>query len=632
MPQPPSSSPEHPEPTEQPLFRPTSPDRTADQHSAPPPYPHQATSRQPSAPPPYPDQPASRQQSAPPLYPDQPAPPYPQAAQRPPRYPGTPQPPTYPDSPQPSAHPSLTEPPASSGTAEEPRYPGAPQTSASAHATQPPPYPGTTQTSASPRAPQEPQYPSTAQTRTHPGTVQEPQYPATAQTPAYPDSAAPPQYPGAAQPPAYPDPTPPPQYPGAAQPPAYPGAPPNQFQPPTHPDATPNQPQPHPPHQTQPPAYPGAASPQPPPYPQAAAQSTAQPIPPQYAPPQQPPATPTPPPCAPPTASPASAAPPAPAAAHPHHISTDRGRVHISAHQRRTDATAVGNLLLYLPNFLCSLLVVSMFSLFFGDLAFLVIIAWILSGALVFHRPTESAIARRLLHLRHPTPQERAKLEPVWREVTARAGVEGRNYELWVEDSDGLNAVAAAGHIVGVTRFAMNELPNGELAAVMAHELGHHVGGHAWSGLLGYWYAQPGRLAWRFLRAFSVIVFKVSRAFSCFGVGLVVLVLGGIAMATISTLYGLPLLILGVPYALAAVGRRAELRADEHAAALGFAPMLASVLDKLHQEEQRQTAALAALNNGVAPEESPLSKLLSSHPDHHTRLHHLQPYLQQQQR
>jgi Zn-dependent protease with chaperone function len=27
-------------------------------------------------------------------------------------------------------------------------------------------------------------------------------------------------------------------------------------------------------------------------------------------------------------------------------------------------------------------------------------------------------------------------------------------------------------HIVGVTRFAVNELPNGELAAVLAHELG----------------------------------------------------------------------------------------------------------------------------------------------------------------
>ncbi|WP_405768855.1 M48 family metalloprotease [Streptomyces sp. NBC_01538] len=540
MTHPPASPPEHPEPSEQPLFPPTYPEQTA------PSYP-QATPQSPR----YPDQ--TKQ----------------------PQYPDPSQPPSYPTQAQPPSYPTQTQaqPPSYPSFAEPPTYP---------NRSQPPSYPGSTEP---------PTYPSAGQPETAPGTTQPPQYPG-----------------GATQPETNPGAPQPPQYPAATHPPTYPTATPTQ--PPTYPDATPNP--------TQPPAYPGATPTQPPPYPQA----TAQPIPPQYAPPQQPPAAATPTPTSPP--------PPAPPTEHPHHISTDRGRVHIAAHQRRTDATAVGNLLLYLPNFLCSLLVVSMFSLFFGDLAILVIIAWILSGALVFHRPTESALARRLLHLRYPTPQERAKLEPVWREVTARAGVEGRNYELWVEDSDGLNAVAAAGHIVGVTRFAMNELPNGELAAVMAHELGHHVGGHAWSGLLGYWYAQPGRIAWRFLRAFSGFVFQVSRAFSCFGVGFVVLVLGGIAMATISTLYGLPLLILGVPYALAAVGRRAELRADEHAAALGFAPMLASVLGKLHQEEQRETAALAALNNGVAPEESPLSKLLSSHPDYHTRLHHLQPYLQQQ--
>ncbi|MET8283872.1 M48 family metalloprotease [Streptomyces sp. NPDC005132] len=410
-----------------------------------------------------------------------------------------------------------------------------------------------------------------------------PEYP---QYPAPPQSPVPPPYPGQ-QPPSYPGQQPPP-YPGE-QPPAYPGQ--------------------------QPPSYPGQHSqaphhPQPPRYPQAAA------------PPSQP-------------AYPHAATPPAPAPplspgdpAHPHHISTDHGRVHIRSQQRRTDSTAVGNLLLHLPNFLCSLFVVGLFSAFFGDLGFLVVLAWLASGALVFHRPTESAIARRLLRLRYPTPQERAKLEPVWHEVTARAGVEGRTYELWVEDSDGLNAVAAAGHIVGVTRFAMNHLPNGELAAVLAHELGHHVGGHAWSSLLGYWYALPGRLAWRVLRGFASIVFKVSRAFSCFGAAFVVLVLGGLALATVSTLYGLPLLVLAVPYALAAVGRRAELRADEHAAALGFAPMLAAVLHKLHQQEQYETAALTARNGGVAPRESSLSKLLSSHPDHYTRLHHLQPYLQ----
>ncbi|MGW0769861.1 M48 family metalloprotease [Streptomyces sp. NPDC002676] len=392
------------------------------------------------------------------------------------------------------------------------------------------------------------------------------------------------------------------------QPPQYPG------QPPQYPQQSPHPPQQPPQYPQQPPAYP--QSPQPPtapPYPHSGT------VPPPY---PQPPQAPS----APPTA-PLSPDDPA----HPHHISTDARRVHISKDQRRTDATAVGNLLLHLPNFLCSLFVVGLVSAFFGALGFVVVLAWLASGALVFYRPAESALARHLLRLRYPTPPERAKLEPVWREVTARAGIEGRNYELWVEDSDGLNAVAAAGHIVGVTSFAMNQLPNGELAAVMAHELGHHVGGHAWSGLLGYWYALPGRIAWRVLRSVARVAYKVSRAFGCFGIGFVVLTVGGFTLATVSSLYGLPLLILGVPYALAAVGRRAELRADEHAAALGFAPMLAAVLHKLHQQEQYQQAALTAQNGGVPVTESALTKLLSSHPDYYTRLHHLQPYLPQQQ-
>ncbi|MET8244655.1 M48 family metalloprotease [Streptomyces sp. NPDC005202] len=403
--------------------------------------------------------------------------------------------------------------------------------------------------------------------------------------PEYPTQAAQPQVP--------------PQYPQSAQPPQHPQLPPQYpQQPPTYPPPS------------QPPRYPQAAAPIPPQYPLASA-----PVPPQY--PQSPPPTPS--------------APPSPDdPSHPHHINTDVRRIHISSHQRRTDATAVGNLLLYLPHFLCSFFVVGLVASFFGGLAIVVILLWLASGALVFYRPAESALARYALRLRYPTPQERARLEPVWREVTARAGVEGRTYQLWVEDSDSLNAVAAAGHIVGVTRFAMNELPNGELAAVMAHELGHHVGGHAWSGLLGYWYALPGRITWRFLKGFAAVFFHVSRAFGCFGVAFVVLGIGGIAMATISSLYGLPLLILGMPYALAAVGRRAELRADAHAAALDFAGPLAAVLDKLHQQEQQAQAALTAENGGVPPAESPLSKLLSSHPDYHTRLHHLQPYLQGQ--
>ncbi|MBO8191406.1 M48 family metalloprotease [Streptomyces oryzae] len=315
-------------------------------------------------------------------------------------------------------------------------------------------------------------------------------------------------------------------------------------------------------------------------------------------------------------------------------------RIHVAAHQRGMDATAVGGLLLYIPHVLCSLVAVLLISLLLGELWFLLLLAWLASGALVFHRPTESVLARWLLRLRYPTPEEHARLEPVWREVTARAGVDGRNYQLWVEDSRDLNAVAAAGHIVGVTSFALHRIPSGQLAAVLAHELGHHVGGHAWSSLLGYWYSLPGHAALRLCRALlrlcGAVLYGVLRAFPFAGLicGIVLLVLfTGLAWATIATLYGLPLLIPAVPYLLAAVGRRSELRADQQAAALGFAPMLAEVLRQsmpVAQPAQGQygTAALTPASGLPPDQRGTLARLLDTHPPYHVRLHHLRPYLE----
>ncbi|MDH6549377.1 Zn-dependent protease with chaperone function [Streptomyces sp. SAI-041] len=68
---------------------------------------------------------------------------------------------------------------------------------------------------------------------------------------------------------------------------------------------------------------------------------------------------------------------------------------------------------------------------------------------------------------------------------------------------------------------------------------------------------------------------------------------------------------------MAAVSRRAELRADEHAAGLGFAAHLLEVLRAEHDRmESRQTA-----------QEGLMMRLLDSHPDVHTRMHHLQAYV-----
>lgn len=328
---------------------------------------------------------------------------------------------------------------------------------------------------------------------------------------------------------------------------------------------------------------------------------------------------------------------------HPHEMEFAQRRIHVAAHHRGADATAIGQLLLYIPHLLCSLAAVLLVSLLLGELWFLLLLAWLASGALVFHRPTESVLARWLFRLRYPTPEEQARLEPVWQEVTARAGVDGRDYRLWVEDSHDLNAMAAASHIVGVTSFALHRIPSGQLAAVLAHELGHHVGGHAWSSLLGYWYSLPGHAALRLCRAVlrlcAAVLRRVLEAFPFAGLiaGLfLLLVSAAMTWATLATLYGLPLLIPAVPYLLAAVGRRAELRADRQAAALGFAPMLAEVLRQnatgVRPTQDKYGAAALAPGHGPVPvdQRGALTRLLDTHPPYHVRLHHLRPYLEPQ--
>lgn len=264
-------------------------------------------------------------------------------------------------------------------------------------------------------------------------------------------------------------------------------------------------------------------------------------------------------------------------------------RVTYRARQRGLDLTAWLRIALHLPGFLLSLALVAAAALtleaWTGLSAWATVALWAGSGALVFHRPTEERIARHLLRLHRPLPHERAVLDPVWREVTARAGVEGGRYQLWIEDSEDLNALAAAGHIVGVTRYALERLPRSQLAAVLAHELGHHIGGHAWAGLLGQWYGLPARSAWRALARVRV---PAARAVSPTTVLAITAVAAYLAYRTLTATYGLPLLLLALPWLAAAVGRWAELRADAHAAGLGFAPMLTELLHRSLSEGRRR--------------------------------------------
>ncbi|MFD8132287.1 M48 family metalloprotease [Streptomyces mirabilis] len=446
----------------------------------------------------------------------------------------------------------------------DPPYPGTPA----------PPYPG----SAVPAPP----YPGSA--------VPSPPYPGSAASaPPYPGSAAPPPpYPGSAAPPPYPETPAPPSYPGGA--PQYPGAAPSYpAAPPAHPGVTPT--------------YPSGPQPT----------ATAPP----YIPPQTPQAAPTP--AAPPEA-------PAPDDLDYRHAGS---RIHVAAHQRGADATAIGQLAVQVPGFLVSLAVVASFAVgILGTaMGWLVILAWLASGALVFHRPTELAFARHVMKLRAPLAEERARLEPVWREVTARAGIEAHTYELMVENSTDLNAVAAAGHVVGVTTYALNEIPSSNLAAVLAHELGHHTGGHAWTGLLGYWYSLPGRIAWAFMRGIARIAIRVASVFSLAATGMVYLFIGMFVIGGFVAAWYITVPLVAAPYLLAYVGRQGELRADRQAADLGFAPHLAQVLHHFQAQEDAVKAQAAAQGRQLK-EPGGLAKLLTTHPDNYTRLQALEPYLQ----
>ncbi|MER5470430.1 M48 family metalloprotease [Streptomyces sp. NPDC002685] len=503
----------------------------------------------------------------------------------------------------------MSQPPGPAPASPEPPYPGA--------ATPPPPYPDA--------ASSQPSYPGAA--------TQPPPYPgATSPPPQYPASSAPPpQYPaspGTGGPgPQYPGPGGhPPQYPSAGGPaPQYPGA---GGHPPQYPGAGGAAPQ-----------YPGAGGGPAPQYPgsatpsaaqrQTAQQQTATP-PPQYL-GQQQPQYPGPDPRYPGQQQPQ----PAPFVPRPATAPDDLdyrhqgSRVHLASHQRGADATAIGQLATQIPGFLVSLAVVSSLALGLLGTAvgWLVVVAWLASGALVFHRPTELRFARHVLKLRMPLAEERARLEPIWREVTARAGIEANTYELMVENSDDLNAVAAAGHVVGVTTYSLNRIPSSNLAAVLAHELGHHTGGHAWAGLLGYWYSLPGRLAWAFTRGMARIALAVAGVFSAAATGLLILFMGMFVIAGFLVAWYITIPLVVAPYLLAYAGRLGELRADQQAAALGFAPEMAQVLHHFQTEEDAAKAA-AVTQGKKLQEPGGLAKLLSTHPDNYTRLRALEPYLQ----
>ncbi|MBO0829183.1 MAG: M48 family metalloprotease [Streptosporangiales bacterium] len=299
--------------------------------------------------------------------------------------------------------------------------------------------------------------------------------------------------------------------------------------------------------------------------------------------------------------------------------------------RRRFHVSTAVRLLAGVPWLLCSLFILALVAgaasasageSVQGVVVLAVAVLFVVSGVLVFLPRTEALFAVVLYRYRRPTEDEARYLASVWTEVTNTAGVNGSRYSLWVRDSDEVNAFAAAGHVVAVTRWALRSLSRQHLAAVLAHELGHHIGGHAWAGLLTYWYSLPTRFV---RRVFYLLAYVFGFAMSVFRGGVVLLApaqllpLLVIAYAAYKVHPAL-LAIVVVPFLLAWFTRLGERYADRFAARIGYGPLLMEVFDgwlRSAMDARRRRAGIRA-------------NVMASHPTCAARIRALQKYLARQ--
>lgn len=233
----------------------------------------------------------------------------------------------------------------------------------------------------------------------------------------------------------------------------------------------------------------------------------------------------------------------------------------------------------------------------------LVIALWTAGAALTFWRPVEDRLGSLVFGLREPTATELERLRPLWDQICAAAKIDPEHYILRIEESNSVNAYAAAGRLVAVTRGGM-ELSDRMLLGILAHELGHHRDLHPVAGMLTWWFMLPiGFLDW----CLRIVVNTTSVVLSLFR-GWLILVLWIVVLSLIALRFLFFIPVRAAQFFALALGRAAEYAADRHAVDMGYGV------------GQREALQLFLDSGFDEMRPSGLGRLYNTHPPLHKRI------------
>ncbi|MFM2046033.1 MAG: hypothetical protein RL383_110 [Actinomycetota bacterium] len=203
--------------------------------------------------------------------------------------------------------------------------------------------------------------------------------------------------------------------------------------------------------------------------------------------------------------------------------------------------------------------------------------AWLLTGAVLFWQPAQRLLLQRLIGARSPQPSERARLEGAWSVVAQRNHVRPSRYVLAVADSGDLNAFATGGHLMVVSSWAVENLPEEELTGVLAHEFSHHLGMHTIALTVSQWLTVPIVLLARVGYSLQNVAEAAGDTIRARSNGAAV---AGQTVAGVLTIASWLFLatITFAQYLGNAVGKGAEFAADQRAVEMGFGkPLMRSL-------------------------------------------------------